>query len=276
MRRISIVIVLIILSLYKITVYADVGPKPSIEIIASNMPDEICYMDLLINYPDDDVFKNIRNTDNYDSDMFNTLFDYNEDGWRPALVTGTKVPLHGDIICNVKSGKCHMDYSYRGVPDKFKIIVVTKSNKIVVSNIIERKAFDSRVYFDYSTGIAREDSLILLYFEQFVLTLSLTLLIEGLILILFNFSIRKNYKPFIIINLITQILLTLVVVRNMITNGTMIALLIYFLFEIVILLIEVKSFSVYLLEHTIHRRKIYAVVANVISFITGVIIMLKT
>ncbi len=43
-------------------------------------------------------------------------------------------------------------FSYIGVPDRFKIIIVTADGETIVSeNIVKRKAFNSRVYFDYNT-----------------------------------------------------------------------------------------------------------------------------
>lgn len=276
MKKLHVLLLAVLLNLYifNVIAYADVGPKPSLDIIGINMPDEVCYMDLLINDPVDDAYKNIDNVNEYDVDMINLLLDYESDGWRLAMVNGTTVPLHGDIICDIKNGKCDMNFSYVGVPDQFKIIVVTKSNEVVVSNMVQRKAFQSKVYFDYKTATAHESSIILLYLQQFMMTFIATLIIEGLILLAFGFSLKKNYKAFIMINLITQLLLTFVVISNMLSKGTLTALIIYFPFEIVILLIEVKLFSRFLLEHKKWRRIAYAVTANLLSFIFGVIIML--
>lgn len=267
---------LMLLSLFSFThmVYADTGPKPKLEVIASNMPDELCYMDLLIDYPVDNVYSNIDKIDGYDMEMINVLKKYNKNGWRSAMVTGTNVPMFGDIKCNIMNGKCNVEYGYVGLPDRFKIIVVTKSHQIVVSNQIERKAFSSKVYFDFQTGKAYEDLEIPLYIKQFIETFVLTLVIEGIILLLFGFSIKKNYKLFLTINLITQLLLLCVVGIFMINKGTIYAFISYLLFEVVILIIETILFSRYLCEHNICRRRLYAVVANLISFLVGVIMLL--
>lgn len=276
MKRIVIILLSISLNvfLFSINVYADNGPKPSINIIAENMPEEICYMDLLINYSDVDNFDNLDDISKYNRDMFNTLKEYKDEDWRPAIATGTRVPLHGDIICDVDNGISHLQYSYVGVPDYFKIIVVTESNQIVVSNAIERKAFQSTVYFDFEKGTAYEKSLIVSYLLQFIMTFIPTILIEGLLLLAFGFSIRRNYKPFIFINGLTQVLLTVVVLVSMLTDGTLIGLIRYFLFELVIIAIEIVLFSKFLLGHNKMRKTVYALVANVVSFMVGIIILL--
>ena len=61
-------------------------------------------------------------------------------------------------------------FSYIGVPDRFKIIIVTADGETIVSeNIVKRKAFNSRVYFDYNTKKLWEDSIVLAYIKQFLL-----------------------------------------------------------------------------------------------------------
>lgn len=276
MKKIYIFLLAVFLNIFVLagTAFADMGPKPSLDIIGTNMPDDICYMDLLIDesleYADFTVDKN-----NYDEYMINLLLDYKDDEWRPAMVTGTSVPLFGDVLCEVKDGECHMKYSYMGVPNHFKIIVVTKSNEVVISNVVHRKAFQSKVNFDFKKGSARESFIVPLYLKQFMITLSATIIIEAIILLIFGFSLKMNFKPFIIINLITQLLLTLIVISNMIFNGTLAALIAYFPFEIVILIIEGSLFSRFLLEHKKWRRITYAVVANIVSFAFGVVIMLR-
>jgi hypothetical protein len=99
--------------------------------------------------------------------------------------------------------------------------------------------------------------------------------IERIILLLFGFSIKKNFKPFIIINLSTQLLLTLIVIRGMISQGTLAALFYYIPFEIIILVIEASLFNKFLLEYKTKRRISYAVVTNIVSFIWGIFIMLN-
>lgn len=167
-------------------------------------------------------------------------------------------------------------FSYVGTPDRFKVIIVEKSGNVTVSeDIIERKAFESTVYYDYATNRLWETSAIPAYIKQFTMTFTTTLIVEGIILILFRFSLRKNWKPFIVVNLMTQILLTLIVFSTMYYAGSMAAFLIYIPFEIVILIIESKMYKKYLREHSPRRRIFYAIVANIVSFILGQWVILQ-
>jgi len=254
--------------------YADVGPKPTLEVIAQNMPDTTCYLDLLVNDPPEGVHQNITEVEKYDPQLLEKLKKYKIDGWRPAMVTGTMPPLFGDIICDIKNGQCTLNFSYLGVPDKFKIIVVSSDGKTTVSNVIERKAFNSTVRFDYETGRASERSPLWAYLFQFIFTCSVTIVIEGVVLLLFGFNLKSNWKPFITINVITQVLLTLVVFSTMYKLGTLLAVLLYLPFEMIILVMEASLFAKYLKQHSKARRVFFAVTANIASFIFGIMVML--
>lgn len=273
MRKLAILIFLgvVINLLSPYAANADIGPKPSIKLIVLNPPKDEYYLDLLINYDSKHPYINIDEHDELDKNIINILQKYNVDGWRPALVTGTKVPLFGKLT-GVKEGDTIVhEFHYLGTPDRFKVIIVEKSGNVIVSeNIIKRKAFDSTVYYDYNSNRMWESSTILAYIKQFVITFSATLIIEGAILILFRFSLKVNLKPFALVNLLTQILLTMIVFSAMYFAGSMAAFLIYIPFEIVVLIIESKLYKKYLVNHSIRRRVVYAIVANVISFAVGI------
>jgi len=270
-----ILIALSIVLLLPFTACADVGPKPSIKLIVLNPPEDEYYLDLLIDYDKKSTYSNIREDDEYDENMISILREYNEDGWRPALVTGTKAPLFGKLT-GVREGDTMVHkFSYVGTPERFKVILVEKSGKVTVSEDIKRKAFESTVYYDYAKNKIWEASASLSYIKQFTMTFTATLIVEGIMLILFRFSLRKNWKPFIMVNLFTQILLTLIVFSAMYFAGSMAAFLLYIPFEIGILLIETKLYKKYLKEHSIRRRILYAITANMISFLLGMWVILK-
>ncbi len=276
-RLLVLFIMLIIISLmFPFVSYADIGPKPSIKLIVLNPPDDEYYLDLLIDYDKRNIYTNIHEVDELDKNMVSILEDYNEDGWRPALVTGTKVPLFGKLTGQREGDNMVHNFSYLGTPDRFKVIIVEKSGNVTVSkDIIERRAFESTVYFDYATKKLWETSAIPAYIKQFTMTFAATLIVEGIILVLFRFSLKKNWKLFIGVNLLTQILLTLIVFSAMYFAGSMAAFLIYIPFEIVILVIESKLYKKYLLEHSPRIRISYAIVANIVSFIIGQWVILQ-
>lgn len=277
MRRLAAVILMVfsIVFLLPFIAYADIGPKPSIKLIVLNPPEDEYYLDLLIDSEKKNSYTNIDEDDELDEDMLNILKEYNENGWRPALVTGTNVPLFGNLTGEKEGDTMVHKFSYLGTPKRFKVILVEKSGKVTVSEDIERKAFESTVYYDYATNEIWESSATLSYIKQFIMTFTATIIVEGIILILFRFSLKKNWKPFVMVNLFTQILLTLIVFSAMYFAGSMAAFLLYIPFEIVILIIESKLFKKYLQEYSIRRRILYAITANVVSFMLGMWAILK-
>ena len=161
------------------------------------------------------------------------------------------------------------NFSYLGVPDRFKIIILTSDNKIIVSKEIHRKTFNSTVYYNFKTNSAREKPIILSYLLQFLFTCSCTLVIEGIILLLFRFNIKQSWKPFLAINLITQVFLNFTLSEIMFSQGLLAAYIWYIPLELVILIAEIICFRKYLNQHSKLRRTLFAIVANAASFAAG-------
>lgn len=277
MKKVSMFFIVLMISLliFPMVASADFGPKPSIEIIVKNPPQTDYYLDLLVDYSRDDSHDNLHDKENYSENMYNILENYNVDGWRPALVTGTKIPLFGKLTGVQDGDNMVHRFSYVGVPNKFKVIMVTSDGDTIISeNVINRKAFNSTVYFDCNTKKLSEKSIVISYLLQFITTYTATIVVEGLILILFGFSLKRNWKPFLAINALTQVLLTIVVFGTMYTQGSLTALLTYIPFEIVILIIEVKLFTNYLTEHSRSRQRAFALTANICSFVLGIVALL--
>lgn len=229
----------------------------------------------MVDYDSEDSYENVKRDDVEHPEMYDRLKNYKENGWRPALVTGTRVPLFGSLVGTRNKNHMVHDFSYVGVPDRFKIILVTVDNNIIVSeNAVERKAFHSTAYFDCSTRKLSQNPIALAYIIQFIVTCIATLIIEGLVLILFGFDIKQNWKPFLLINVYTQIMLTAIVFKAMYTSGVIMALITYVPFELVIIAVEATLFVKHLTQHSKQRRIAFAITANIISFVSGVMAML--
>ncbi|MFZ5354877.1 MAG: hypothetical protein ACOZCL_19425 [Bacillota bacterium] len=270
-KYIAFILVAVLCSFISSSVHADAGPKPSLRVVMKNMPDIECYADLLIEGSSGSSDRGSFDEPKYNKMLVGKLKSYNVDGWRPAVVNDL-YRINGDIICKVENGKCIMDYSYR-VPSSFKLIVVTEEGKTIVSNEIKRRAFNSTVYFDFNSGEAVEGPLLISYILQFFTTCFLTLLIEGLVLLMFGFNLKENFRVFLFINISTQVLLTALVFFGMYSIGVLGALVIYFLIEIFIIVIEAVLFAIYLKNHTKLRRVCFSVFANIASFVLGIVIM---
>ncbi len=72
-----------------------------------------------------------------------------EDGFHPALLVGTRVPLFGDLKGEKNSDDTYShNFSYIGTPEIFKIAILTEDNTLIISDVIHRKHFNSIVEFD--------------------------------------------------------------------------------------------------------------------------------
>lgn len=272
MKKRFLCLLLLVLILIPTVVLADVGPKPSITIRAINMPDSMCYMDLLVEVSNagdiDDEFLESE----YNQNMVKILSSYYQEGWGPAVVNKERI-IFDDIRCKILDGECIKSFGYMP-PDKFKIIIVSEDGSVIISNIIEKKAFNSTVDFNYETGIAKERKVLQSTLLQFLITFSLTLLIEGLILLAFKFSLKKYWLVVLLVNFLTQILLTVAISLSMLAAGLLGAIFAFFMAEFIILIIEGVIFGVVLKQHKVGRRVLYALTANIVSFIFGLIIVL--
>lgn len=253
-------------------VHADFGPKPSITIIVKNPPNEEYYLDLLIR--EEQVNNSLQDEkDKYDPLKFELFQNYNDDGWVPALVHGTKIPLFGRLTGTRQGKDVVHTFSYFGTPEHFKIMIVTPENRVVVSNELVRQTYQHQLTYDYETGAIGQRSKFTTYVIQFLSTLLPTLLIEGLILLLFGFSLKKSYKVFLWVNLATQVALTATLGTAAITHGMFTAYFLAVPAELAIIIMESIAFSRLLKEHTKGRRVAFAVTANIVSIIASLIAM---
>jgi hypothetical protein len=267
---VTIMILAVFISAHSIA-EADAGPKPSITVIAKNMPEDLSYMDLLVDYECEGVDGRFLDSEVYDRELVSRLAAYDKNGWNPVTICEGG-PVFGDIECVVEAGNCTMHYGYM-VPDRFKIMVVSKNGDTVVSNVIDRKLFESRVLFDYETGQAKEKAVMPSVAGQFAMSLPLTLILEGVVLLLFGFSIRRNWVVFLAMNTFTQIILAAAVTIGMLLMGLFGAYLAYVLSEIVILILEGVVFGLALKEYKFARRVIFSITANIVSFAAGIATM---
>ena len=77
-------------------------------------------------------------------------------------------------------------FRYHGVPDTYRIILVTKSGESWVSGVLHRATLQSSATVDWAARIANAPSPAMAYALQFLCTLLPTLLIEGLLLFVFG------------------------------------------------------------------------------------------
>lgn len=265
----SLLTFILIVFTISITAYADMGPKDSLTIYVENPPNEEYYLDLLTTKSGE--YNNFQKGEREDLDhkMIKLLYSYKNEGWLPALTQGTDVPMWGKHTGTPDAGRMVHEFGYVGLPETYKIIIVTKSGKVTVSDTYTRKALQSSINYDYNTNKGHSPSLLFAYLLQFSSTCIPTLIIELIILLLFGFKIKDNYKVFLLTNLATQIFLTVSLGSTLIIAGSLSACLAQFPVEIIILMVETMIYIQLLKGHTGKRRCAYGIVANLISWAVG-------
>ncbi|MDR0325350.1 MAG: hypothetical protein LBI19_04545 [Oscillospiraceae bacterium] len=248
---------------FPLTASADLGPKSTLTIIVKNPPSEAYYLDLLVTnisyrYEDDPMTMPDTNDKRVQG-----LYSYIEEGWYPALYS--HIPYtRGDLTGTSSAGV--MQHNFLMAPAEFKIIIVTQSGEVIVSDIITRNKFFSEIVYNVQTGKASENTVD--GFAQFPFTLAATLVIEGLLLLLFRFKLRDNWKPFLLVNAGTQAFLYFSLM-GISASSAIFAILAQPLLEIAIIAIECAIYAKTLKGQSRGRIISYAVIANLASWFFG-------
>lgn len=274
-----VTIVLMTLFIYTPSASADIGPKPSLDIIVVGMDTDDYWLDLLVT--DDSNYSWLEITEEERAKV-SKLADYqDDDGFHPALLGGTNVPLNGTLVGEKQPDGSYLHkFSYLGVPKSFKIAIVKKDGTLIISDIVTRKQFQSIMVFDLQDLKVTENEVILANKVSekipwitismgFIVRLMATLVIEIGIALLFGFTLKNSFKILLTTNLITQIILNIIILFGSNIYGLLAGILLFILVETLIVIIEALVYSKFLTEKNKLRRIIYAIFANIISTIAG-------
>ncbi len=268
-KIILFVLTLTVVLLSALPMSADMGPKPSITIYVENAPDETYYLDLLIEQEEPNNRMSQEEIDSYDPEMLAALRDYNENGLRAALSYGSAVPIFGKITGEQVDGKTVHTFSYFGIPDTVKVIAVTQSGDIYVSDSYEKTEYQAEYTLDFQTfSLVSTGNPFVRLISQFASTFIPTLIIEFLILLLFGFSVKKNIISFVSANFATQIFLTFIYAIYYPSAGVFfINFAILPIVELLLIAVESVVYCLTFKDKSKIKRVVYAVVANLCSWI---------
>lgn len=258
--------ILLCLAVLPGTASADSGPKPAVTITVVNAPAGEYYLDLLITDPEPD-HDNIE-VEDYDPALVAGLRSWEGEGWYPALVTGTRAPLFGELTAEADG--IHR-FSYHGLPRTFRIAVSGPGGAQTTDEPFTRTVFYTHLTYDWQTNtITSATSPAGFYGLQFLSTLVPTLIIEGILLWLFGFRARWDWLVFLIVNLVTQAGLHLWIAADLVSIGdSALQYLVLLVAEVPILLVELAAYVFLLKEHSRLRRAAYAACANIASYALG-------
>ena len=268
---------------------ADFGPKPQLTVRVENAPQELYYLDLLAEgdwdaegeNSDDGIERSYYGKeDTLDPDLLALLRENVPEGWHACVAQGTTgAPIYGELYAestDASSNDLHI-FAYHGVPSTYRIILVTQSGKVWLSDTLERKVLQSSVTVhwadDAESTTVTVPSAVSGYALQFLATLVPTLLVEGILLLLFRYSWKENWKAFLLVNVLTQGLLA-VASSSVTAHSGVSAWYLFFFFlpaELVVMLVEVFLYSGrgLLTGHSKGRAALYAVTANFASAVLG-------
>ena len=289
--------VILMLSIFPVTVNADMGPKASVRILFENMGDELCYGTLLSQKPStgpayvwDGEDKSARHNEN--EKYPDAALDYAT--WKAFVeykdADGYYFLQEGWLVSETKK----IEWTYYP-PYNFKILLYyPETQTFVVSGIYEKYAFDtyytvdmdginiSSVEYDEELSTNERIEAYRSYnYRQELLSLAarivLTILAEMAVGLLFGFRNKKQLLFLVGMNTATQILLN--VLLNVINyhSGPLAFVLIYILLEIAVIVLEAVLYCIWMKRWSQKPRKnwfyvLYALIANSVSFITGLLI----
>ena len=161
-------------------------------------------------------------------------------------------------------------FGYVGVPDTYRILMVTESGESWVSEPYTRTELQSSITVDLETKEVSIPSTWQGYLLQFLATFIPTLLMEGLILFLFRYRQKRSWKVFGCVNLVTQGALAVALSINAMQHGVGFGFFSLFLMaEIGVVIVESAVYMVLLKEHSKNRAAAYGIVVNAASAAIG-------
>lgn len=208
-RIFALIAVIIFITVTALPVYADMGPKESIELTVKNAPDEDYYIDLLMPgslRDKGDILRAVNEKySGKDAEMINGIINHYEKGWRPRL--GSNI---GGRFTHSNSSHSYV-FDYDNVPETFKVIIVTESGKVITSDEFTRKSYNAVITYDVEKDKFNEDmsSALIKQLLSIFFTFLATIFIEGIVFLCYKYKFGegKNFIVFILTNLATQVVL---------------------------------------------------------------------
>lgn len=264
-------LLLAVLLLLTTAVFADAGPKPQLTVIVEHAPSEPYYLDLLDE--GDYQYNFLYDAEDKDLDP-NLLAAFRAeipDGWHACIAEGTNgAPIFGALTGEAVGDTMYHRFSYYGVPDTYRILAVTASGEVFLSDVLTHRTLQSTVTVDWATKTVTQPAPASAYALQFAATFVPTILIELIVLLLFGFKLKPNWLPFVLVNLVTQGLLHGYFAFFAVRYGVNF---LYFLLlipaELAVALIEAFIYRRTLKGQPKERAFVYGICANVCSAVLG-------
>lgn len=274
--------------LLTVSALADSGPKPLLTVRVENAPEEGYYLDLVAEgeyeghtygsgeseYSGIDWSYSDEEAATLDTELLDALRAAVPEGYHACTAEGTGgAPMWGELegTPTGRQGESLHTFRYFGVPDTYQILIATAGGDTYLFPPCTRTALQSSVTVDWETKSVEVPPAWIGYVLQFLCTLLPTLVIEGVVLVLFGFSWKQNRKPFLLVNLVTQGALAVYFSVTAVQSG--VGWWYFFLLvpaEVVIAFVEGGLYT-RLLTGSRRRAFAYGITANLCSALLGLL-----
>jgi hypothetical protein len=275
-----IFIFLLGLTFISIDTHADVGPKPTADILIIGI-DEPFYFDVLVEMPEG--IEPLGTTDLKDKIEYNyyrsdypanILNGYQDEDLFASRTLYTGAPA---IISKLDAEKEEYHLGYFNAPRVFKVVIILEEDDtMIVSKVIERKLFNSSMTYELSdvdlssnqfgVGVLEENIPYNNYTLSLIIRVIVTIAVELFILWLFKYKSIKSFKLTGFTNLVTQTILSLFMVIGFYFWGSIFGLLFVLVIgEFLVFVFEMAIYAKYLKEKGHGRALLYGFVANLVT-----------
>ena len=271
MKRFSRVFLLACLSLALLTVtaLADTGPTSRLTVKVKNAPQELYYLDLL-SMEGSPRYPSLTEEElaALDPDLYSALLAAIPAGWHGCVSQGTDgAPIWGSLTPDENG--CHTFSNY-GVPWTYRVLMVTESGEVFLSEVQTRRMLQSSVTVYWAAKSLSAAPLWAGYALELLSTLVPTLLLEGLLLALLGLWNRRNLLVFLAANVATQLAMFLILGTTALKEGVGFGYYLLFIpLELVILLAETVAYRRLFTETSKRRATVYGISANLCSAVLG-------
>lgn len=283
MRKISIVLLLMIVAIILAPkpTYADMFSKPTatIHIKGVDVPYDF---ELLISYDgdvpilDDEAMYKLEAYYKayYPIDVLNGYQD--QDGYAARTLYSGGAPASLQLI---DSNTIHVGYF--SAPRTFKILLILEDDVFIVSKVIHRKMFTSKMTFDLTgvdlstsksnVGTLTEEIPLLEFSGKYILRILLTIGVELLVLLAFMYTSKKSFILVGLVNFFTQSALTAAMVVAYYFWAAEIGLIVTLVLgEIIVFSIEMVIYAIKLDEKTRKHAILYGFIANLATLLLAI------
>ena len=257
------------LLLLTVTALADMGPTSRLTVKVKNAPQELYYLDLLSM---EGAPRHPSLTEEelaaLDQELYSALLDAIPAGWHGCVSQGTDgAPIWGSLTPDENG--CHTFSNY-GVPWTYRVLMVTKSGEVFLSEVHTRRMLQSSVTVYWAAKSLSAAPLWVGYALELLSTLVPTLLLEGLLLALLGLWNRRNLLVFLAANVATQLAMFLILGTTALKEGVGFGYYLLFIpLELVILLAETVAYRRLFTETSKRRATVYGISANLCSAVLG-------